>query len=415
MNNLHKTRGFLGALPESETLASLEKSFELEKRGIRVFMMSVGEPDFDTPEPIKQACWKAMKKGYTKYTIPAGIPELREAIVEKFRNDGIETTVGQVIVTPGGKFACAAAITALCGPGDEVILPVPYWVSHLHMIRASGATPVLVQTVPENNFELTQEDIEKKVTSNTRLVILCSPSNPTGAVYRRKALEELAEAALKQNFMILSDEVYEKLTYDFAFPHISIASLSSRVNEHTITVNSFSKSYAMTGWRVGFLTAPKWLSAKIGAIQTHFVANVTTFAQYGALKALKDCGNECERMRRIFSSRRELICARLAEIPGIKLIRPSGAFYVFVDISAFGLSSTDFASALMEEAHIAIAPGNCFGMEGFIRISYACSEEMIRDAIKRLAEFCTSRLHGNAVLNASKTGQTHIKRFVYQG
>ncbi len=390
MNDLHDTCGFMGALPESETLGSLEKSHELEKRGIKVWMLSVGEPDFDTPGFIKQACWEALKAGHTKYTIPAGIPELREAAAEKFRKDGIETTPGQVIVTPGGKFACGAAIAALCGPGDEVLLPVPYWGSHLHMIRASGATPVPVRTFPENNFELTPEDLEKQVTPRTRLVILCSPSNPTGAVCRRQALETLAESAVRKNFMILSDEVYEKLTYDPDSPHISIASLSPQANEHTITVNSFSKSYAMTGWRVGFLTAPKWLSAKIGAIQTHFVANVTTFAQYGALKALRDGDGECERMRRIFASRRDLICDLLARIPGIRFTRPSGAFYVFPDVSAFGLSSVDFCSRLMEEAHIAAAPGIGFGAEGFLRISYACSEETIRQAINGLAKFCTS-------------------------
>lgn len=388
MRNLEETRSFLGALPASETLGSLEKGIELGKRGVEVYMLSVGEPDFDTPEPIKQACCEAMARGYTKYTVPAGIEELREECAAKFRSSGIETTFRQVIVTPGGKFACAAAITALCGPGDEVILPVPYWVSHLHMIHASGAKVVPVKTYPENNFELTEEDLRRYINENTRLLILCSPSNPTGAVYRRSSLETIGEYAVRNNFMILSDEVYEKLTYDADYPHISIASLSPEINLHTITVNSFSKSYAMTGWRVGFLTAPKWLSAKIDALQTHFVANVTTFAQYGAFKALRDCSGECERMRQAFAGRRKLFGELLAKIPGLKFTRPSGAFYVFADISGFGLTSTEFCTRLMEEAHIAVAPGCGFGADGFVRFSYASSEAVLRKAATNLADFC---------------------------
>ena len=391
MKNLEQTCGFMGSLPESETLGSLEKSLDLERRGIRVCMMSVGEPDFDTPALIRQACIEALERGCTKYTIPAGIPELRVAAAEKFAADGIETSPEQVIVTPGGKFACGAAITALCGPGDEVVLPVPYWVSHCHMIRASGAAPVFVRTFPENNFELTAEDLERFVTPRTRLVILCSPSNPTGTVYRSRALELLAEAAVGKNFMILSDEVYEKLTYDPEFPHRSIGSLSPEVGEHTVTVHSFSKSYAMTGWRVGFLTAPKWLSAKIGALQTHFVANVTTFAQYGALRALKEGAAECERMRRVFASRRDLVCKLLSGIPGLRFARPAGAFYVFADISAFGMSGTEFCDRLMEDYYVAAAPGTGFGAEGFIRISYACSEEILREGVARLKQFCAER------------------------
>ncbi|NCC61751.1 MAG: pyridoxal phosphate-dependent aminotransferase [Verrucomicrobiae bacterium] len=390
MKNLQQTHGFLGSLPESETLATLEKGMDLERRGIKVAMMSVGEPDFDTPEPIKQACMHALKAGYTKYTIPAGIYELRAAIVDKFSENGIKTTPEQVIVSPGGKFANAAAVTALCGPGDEVVLPVPYWVSHLHMINASGATPVLVHTYPGNNYEVTAEALEAAITEKTRLLILCSPSNPTGTVYRKEALEEIAHFAVKHNFMVLSDEVYEKLTFIPELPHISIASLSPEIAERTITINSFSKSYAMTGWRVGYLTAPTWLAAKIGALQTHFVANATTFAQYGALTALQDCESECERMRKIFSARRDLICELLSTIPNIRFVNPSGAFYVFVDISAFGLSSMAFCCRMMEDVHVVVAPGISFGVEGFIRISYACSEDTIRDAMAAFARFCLS-------------------------
>jgi len=388
MRKLKKTCGLLGSLPGSETLASLEKGIELKKQGIEVYMLSVGEPDFDTPDPIKQACFEALEKGYTKYTVPAGVEELRELCAEKFRKDGIDTTFRQVIVTPGGKFGCAAAITALCGPGDEVILPLPYWGSHLHMIHASGAKAILVGTRPENNFELTEEDLKRFVNEKTRLLVFCSPSNPTGAVYRRPALERIGKYAVDNNFMILSDEVYEKLTYDADFPHISIGSLSPAINAHTITVNSFSKSYAMTGWRVGFLTAPRWLSEKINALQTHFCANVTTFAQYGAIKALKDCKADCASMTRSFAGRRELFCQLLSRIPGLKFTRPSGAFYVFADISGFGLSSMEFCDRLMEETHIAAAPGYGFGADHFVRFSFACSEEVLKKAAANLEAFC---------------------------
>ena len=388
MENLRQTTGLLGALPPSETLGSLVRGMELAARGIKVCMLSVGEPDFDTPEPIKRACHEAMMDGKTKYTIPAGITELREACAEKFRRDNIPSSMEQVVITPGGKFACGAAITTLCGPGDEVILPVPYWVSHLHMISASGATPVLVRTTPENNFELTEDDLKRHVTGRTRLVVLCSPSNPTGAVYRRRTLEMLGAWAVRKNFMILSDEVYEKLAYDADRPHVSIASLAPEFAEHTVTVNSFSKSYAMTGWRVGFLSAPLWLTKKIDALQTHFVANVTTFAQYGALKALQECSSECDRMKTAFAGRRALFCDLLANVPGLKFIRPSGAFYVFCDISAYGMNSTEFCERLMSEAYIAAAPGCGFGADNFVRFSYACSEETLRTAAESLRRFC---------------------------
>ena len=389
MKDLQITTGLFGALPPSETLGSLVKSIELQKQGVEVFMLSVGEPDFDTPDFIKKACAEAMMRGETKYTVPAGISELREACAAKFLADGVRTAPSQVIVTPGGKFACGAAIAAACGPGDEVILPVPYWVSHLHLINASGAKPVLVQTYPENNFELTESDLERYVNGRTRMVVLCSPSNPTGAVYRREALEMLGRWAVEKNFLILSDEVYEKLAYDKEMPHISIGSLSEEINDRVITIDSFSKSYAMTGWRVGFLTAPAWLSAKIDALQTHLAANVTTFAQFGALKALQAGDGVCSMMKDSFAKRRDLFCGLLSEIPQVSFIRPSGAFYVFADISFARMGSMEFCDRLMEKAHIAAAPGCGFGADNFIRFSYACSEDVIKRSLERFADFCS--------------------------
>ena len=390
MKNLEITTGLFGAMPPSETLGSLVKSIELQKQGVEVFMLSVGEPDFDTPQFIKEACAEAMMRGETKYTVPAGIGELREACAAKFLADGVKTAPSRIIVTPGGKFACGAAIAAACGPGDEVILPVPYWVSHLHLINASGAKAVLVPTRPENNFELTEEDLARYVNERTRMVILCSPSNPTGAVYRRQALEMLGRWAVEKNFLVMSDEVYEKLAFDADRPHISIGSLSEEINEHVITIDSFSKSYAMTGWRVGFLTAPSWLSAKIDALQTHLAANVTTFAQFGALKALQAGDEVCGMMKDSFAGRRDLFCGLLSEIPQVRFIRPSGAFYVFADISFAGMDSMSFCDRLMEEAHIAAAPGCGFGADEFIRFSYACSEDVLKRSMARFADFCAA-------------------------
>ncbi|NLZ63744.1 MAG: pyridoxal phosphate-dependent aminotransferase [Lentisphaerae bacterium] len=388
--DLRRTCGPLGSLTISETLSILEQAEAWERQGRDVCMMSVGEPDFDTPDFIKEACIRALREGRTTYTAPDGIHELRAAIIDKFAAVGISAGLDQVVVSPGGKFACAAAIGALCGPGDEVIIPTPYWVSHVQMVRAAGAKCVLVPTSAADNFELTAESLAAAISDRTRLLILCTPSNPTGTVYRRAALEMIAEAALRHNFMVLSDEVYEKLTYDAGQPHLSIAALSPEIAEHSITVNSFSKSYAMTGWRVGYSCAPSWLSRKISNLQCHFVANVTTFAQYGALAALQHGEKACQEMRESFARRRDLICGLLPQVPGTSFIRPSGAFYVLLDISSFGLSSAEFCQRLVAEARVAAAPGAGFGAEGFIRLSYACSQECICKAVQRLAEFTST-------------------------
>ncbi len=387
---MRRTCGYLGDLTISETLSILDRAEAWQRQGKDVCLMGVGEPDFDTPEFIKEACIQALRDGKTTYTAPDGILELRTAIVDKFRAAGISTSLPQIVVSPGGKFACAAAIGALCGPGDEVIIPTPYWVSHLQMVRAAGGKCVLVPTAAENNFELTRESLAAAVSERTRLLILCTPSNPTGAVYRRAALEMIAESALRNNYLVLSDEVYEKLTYDADYPHLSLAALSPAMAEHCITVNSFSKSYAMTGWRVGYSASPAWLTRKISNLQCHFVANVTTFAQYGALAALQQGEQTCQTMRQTFARRRDLICELLPQVPGTSFSRPNGAFYVMLDIALCGLSSSEFCDRLVAEARVAAAPGAGFAAEGFIRLSYACSEETIRKAVQRLATFTAS-------------------------
>ncbi len=390
MQNIQITRGFMGGLSPSTTLKMTQKAKDMKAQGIDVCSMSAGEPDFDTPKYIKDAAIEALNSGKTGYTDSSGLPELRKACAEKFiKDNNIPTTPAQVIVGPGAKFSVFSAIAALCGPGDEVIIPAPFWLSYPEMVTAAGAKSVYVDTKAENNYELLPADLEKAVTGNTRLLILNTPSNPTGAIYRKATLEAIAALAVKHNFMVLSDEIYEELVYEKDFPHISIGSLNKEIAELTITVNGFSKAYAMTGWRLGYLTAPLWLSKKINALQSHLTSNPTTFAQYGALKALACGKEEVYKMRDSFATRRDLICNLISEIPKVKSIRPQGAFYLFCDISACGLKSGEFCDRLLAEEKLVAIPGDAFGADNCLRLSYACSEENIRKAVARLKNFCS--------------------------
>ncbi|WET07219.1 pyridoxal phosphate-dependent aminotransferase [Lentisphaerota bacterium ZTH] len=391
MKNLQETKGTMGGLTPSATLAITAAAKALKAQGVDVCSMSAGEPDFDTPEVIKQAAIQALHDGKTGYTPASGLPELKKAIAEKFLKDnGIKTTPEQIVIAPGAKFSVFTAVAALCGPGDEVIIPAPFWLSYTEMVKAAGATPVIIQTKAENNYEILPEELEAAVTDNTRLMILTTPSNPTGAVYRKATLEKIAEIAVKNNFMVLADEIYEKLVYDADKPHVSIASLNDEINALTITVNGFSKAYAMTGWRLGYLTAPLWLTKKISAFQSHSTSNPTTFAQYGGLKALEAADAAVEEMRQAFAVRRDLIYSLISEIDGISCIRPQGAFYILCDISSFGLSAADFCSKLLDEKKVAAIPCEAFSAPGNIRLSYACSEENIREAVERIKSFCAS-------------------------
>ena len=391
MKDIQNSEGFMGGLTPSATLAITAAAKALKAQGVDVCSLSAGEPDFDTPQIIKDAAIKALQEGKTGYTPASGLMELKEVIVEKFAKDNnIKTTAQQVIVAPGAKFSVFSAIAALCGPGDEVILPAPFWLSYEEMVKATGAKCVIVETKPENNYELLPADLEAAVTENTRLMVLTTPSNPTGAVYRKETLEAIADIAVANNFMVLSDEIYEKLVYDEDKPHISIASLNDKIADLTITVNGLSKAYAMTGWRLGYLTAPLWLAKKIGAFQSHSTSNPTTFAQYGAIAALQEADAEVEKMRQAFAVRRDLIYSLVSDIPGVKCVRPQGAFYLFCDISSFGLSSSEFCSRLLDEKKVAAIPCEAFAAPGNIRLSYACSEDNIKEAVSRLKDFCAS-------------------------
>ena len=389
MQDLQKITGFMGGLTPSATLAITAKAKALKAEGLDVCSMAAGEPDFDTPKAVKDACIQALNESKVYYTPASGLPELRKLVAKKFTEENNSPcTFEQCVVAPGAKFSVFSAIAALCGPGDEVIIPAPFWLSYPEMVSTTGAKPVIVNTKAENNFELVPEELEAAVTEKTKLMILTTPSNPTGAVYSKAKLEAIANIAVKHNFMILADEIYEKLVYDADKPHISIASLSEEIRNLTITVNGCSKAYSMTGWRIGYLTAPLWLAKRIIAFQSHTTSNVTTFAQYGAIAALEGKADaDIENMRQAFAKRRDLIYSLVSKIDGIKCLRPQGAFYLLCDISAFGMGSDEFCTRLLEEEKLAAIPCSSFGADNMIRFSYACSEENIRKAAERLQSF----------------------------
>ncbi len=389
MENLQNNFSPLGTLSPSVTLSLAARAKELKKQGLDVYSMSVGEPDFDTPQAIKDAAIKALNEGKVRYIASSGLPELKDEIVKKMAENGVKTTANNVIVTTGAKLALFETITALCGAGDEVIVLAPYWLSYPEMIKASGAKTITVNTKAENNFAPTKEDLENAITPNTKLIIVNSPSNPTGAVYSKETLQMIADLAVKHNIMVLSDEIYEKLIYDENIKHISIASLNDKIADLTITINGFSKAYAMTGWRLGYLVAPTWLAKRISALQSHATSNATTFVQYAAVDALQGKADaEVENMVKTFARRRELLCKLLKDIPQISFIEPQGAFYVMCNIAKTGKAAKDFAQELLEQKLLTVIPCESFGAPEYVRLSYACSEEHIIEAIKRLKEFC---------------------------
>ena len=375
-------------LTPSLTLAIDSKAKAMRAEGIDVCGFGAGEPDFDTPEHIKEAAIKALQEGFTKYTPSAGLPELRTAISEKYAADNnIDYKPSQVIVSNGAKQSCYNAILACCEPGDEVIIPAPYWLSYPDMVRLVGAEPVIVQTKASNSYKMTAEEFENAMTPRTKMVIINSPGNPTGSVYTREELEALVEVALTEDIFILSDEIYEKLIYDDA-SHVSVASLSKEAYDLTITVNGFSKASAMTGWRLGYLGAPEAIAKVIDSLQSHSTSGPNSFAQKGAVAALKGSQQCVTDMRDEFNVRREYMYERLAAIPNLSAVKPLGAFYMLADISKFGLSSTNFADRLLSKAEVAVVPGVAFGDDKTVRLSYATDLETIKTGLDRIEQFC---------------------------
>ena len=375
-------------LTPSLTLSIDSKAKAMKAEGIDVCGFGAGEPDFDTPEHIKAAAIEALQAGFTKYTPSAGIPELRAAIAEKLAADnGLTYRAGQVIVNNGAKHSCYNAILATCQPGDEVIIPAPYWVSYPDMVRLVGAEPVIVPTMERNNWKMRAEDFENAMTPRTKMLIMNTPCNPTGSVYTREELEAIVEVASGEDIYILSDEIYEKLVYDDA-KHVSIASLSKEAYDLTITVNGFSKSYAMTGWRLGYLAAPEVVAKAVDSIQSHTTANPSSFSQRGALAALKGDQQAVSDMREEFDMRRNYMIDRLSKIPNVTAVKPQGAFYVLLNISQLGLTSQNFADRLLSKANVAVVPGAAFGDDRTIRLSYATSIDIIKKGLDRLQDFC---------------------------
>ncbi len=372
----------------SLTLAVTNQTKALIAKGEEVYGLAGGEPEVDTPQHIKDAAIAAMMSGKTKYTPAAGIPELREALSAKFIADNdVSYDAKQICVTAGAKMACFNAILAVVEEGDEVIIPTPYWVSYPEMVRLAGGKPVFVETKESNGWKMTAEQFEAAMTPATKMVILNSPSNPTGAIYTEKELREIGEVALSEDIIILSDEIYEKLVYG-ENKHVSIASLSDELYNLTITVNGFSKAYSMTGWRLGYTAAPKPLADAIDKIASHTVSNATTFAQYGALAALQGDQTFISDLRDEYDVKRQFMFARLKAINNIRVVEPKGAFYFFVYTGQLGLKSMNLTDKLLSRYKVAAIPGIAFGYEEGVRLSYCTTLDVLNEGLTRFEQFC---------------------------
>jgi aspartate aminotransferase len=383
----YKISNRAASLSPSLTLAVDSKAKQMKAEGIDVVGFGAGEPDFDTPQHIKDAAIKALNEGFTKYTPAAGIPELRQAIADKFkRENGLSYKPSQIIVSCGGKHSCYNVIMATCEPGDEVIIPSPYWLSYPEMVKLAGATPVIIPTTDQTEFKVTPAQLRQAITPRTRLFILNSPSNPTGSLYTREEIKALGDICVQKNVLIMSDEIYEKLVYDGA-EHVSVAGFSPAHYEHTIIVHGFAKAYSMTGWRLGYLAAPEPIAKAIDAIQSHSTSNPTSFAQKGAVAALNGPQDHIKVWLAEYSKRRAYAHKRLNGIPGISCVNARGAFYLFPNISRLGLKSAEFCSRLLDQEKVAAVPGIAFGADDYFRISYATSMKDIEKGLDRLEKF----------------------------
>jgi aspartate aminotransferase len=374
----------------SQTLAITAAAKKMQAEGQDIASFGAGEPDIDTPQHIKDAAIEALQAGKTKYTAVTGIPELKKALAEKLLHDNnIEYSPSQISVNCGAKHSCYNAFLACCDPGDEVIIPAPYWTSYPDMARLVGAEPYIVETKRENKWKFTAEEFEDAISGRTRMLVLNSPNNPTGSVYTKEELEAIVEVAASEDIIILSDEIYEKLIYN-GKKHVSTASISEAAKNLTITVNGFSKVYAMTGWRLGYTAAPQEIADAIEIIQGHTTSNATTFAQYGALAALQGPQNTINDMVEEYDMRRQYMLSRLQKIKNIELVEPDGAFYFLVDTTKMGLSSMNLTEKLLSRYQVAAVPGLAFGHDMSVRLSYATSLDVIKKGLDRFEEFCHS-------------------------
>jgi aspartate aminotransferase len=383
----------VGLVNPSLTLAIDAKAKALRASGVDVCSFAAGEPDFDTPTHIKEAAKLALDQGKTKYTAAAGIIELKQAIAAKLlRDNQLSYTPDQVIVTNGGKHSLFNLMMALLNPGDEVIVPVPFWVSYPEMVKLADGKPVFVKTDEANGYKITPAQLEAAITPKTKLFVLNSPSNPTGMVYSPAEIKALAGVLLRhEQVLVVSDEIYEKIIYDGA-KHFSIGAVSPEMFARTIISSGFAKAYSMTGWRVGYLAASTEIIKAATLIQGHSTSNICTFAQYGAVAALNDSQDCVEEMRLSFAAKREVMYEGLSQIPKITCLKPDGAFYLLPNISQLGLTSMEFAERLLEQQQVAIIPGIAFGVDVNVRLSYATDIETIKKGCDRISKFVQSIL-----------------------
>jgi aspartate aminotransferase len=378
------------ALSPSLTLAIDSKAKQMKAEGQDVVGFGAGEPDFDTPQHIKDAAAKALADGFTKYTPAAGIPELRQAIADKhLRENGLKFKPSQIIVSCGGKHSCYNVILATCQEGDEAIIPAPYWLSYPEMVKLAGATPVILVTSDKTEFKVTPEQLRAAITPRTRLFVLNSPSNPTGSVYTPDEIRALGDVCVEKGVLIMSDEIYEHLLYDGA-QHRSVASFSPAHFEHTIIVHGFAKAWSMTGWRLGWCAAPEPIAKAIDAVQSHSTSNPTSFAQKGAVAAMNGPQDHLRTWLGEFAKRRTFAWQKLNAMPGVSCVNAKGAFYLFPNISGTGLKSTEFCARLLEQEKVAAVPGVAFGADDYIRLSYATSLANIEKGLARMEKFCTA-------------------------
>lgn len=381
----------------SSTLAISAKASELKSQGFDIVGFGVGEPDFETPEHIKEAGIKAIKDGFTRYTPASGITELRKAVAKKLKDDnGLDYDFTQIIISNGAKHALINAFMAILNEGDEVIIPAPYWLSYSEIVNIAGGVPVIVKTKKENNYMLTREELDAAYTEKTKALVIVSPSNPTGMVSSIDDLKMIADFAVEKDIIVIADEIYEKLIYDEDKKHISLASLGKEIYDRTIIINGVSKSYAMTGWRIGYTASNPKIAKLIGSLQSHMTSNPNSIAQKATLAAIEGPQNCVKEMCVEFKKRRDYIFEREEKIPFITALKPEGAFYLFIDVSGLygkkyeGVeinSAADMADLLIEKKLVAVVPCADFGMPDHIRLSYATSLEMIKKGMDRIEEF----------------------------
>lgn len=379
------------SISPSLTLAITAKAKKMKRDGADVVSFGAGEPDFDTPQHIKSAAAAAIEGGFTKYTPASGIPELKEAIVAKLKKDNKLTYASSsVCVSCGAKHSLYNIFQAICQEDDEIIIPSPYWLSYPEMVKMAGGTPIFIETDEGGAFKLKIGDLKKAVTKKTKAIILNSPSNPTGAVYTREALEEIADIAVSKKIAIISDEIYERLIYD-SVGHLSIAALGDKIKDLTLVVNGVSKSYSMTGWRIGYMAGRGDIIEAINKIQSHSTSNPSSISQKAALEAIQGDQGFVSHMREEFESRRNYIVKRLNGIKGLKAVMPQGAFYVFCNISQTGLDSVRLATTWLDELKVAVIPGKPFGSDRHVRFSFAIGTDEIKKGLDRIEEWAQRR------------------------